>query len=858
MALAFRKKKEKRPARYDFETAPVANKDAIVSGKQYRFTVLTDGLLRFEWAEDGKFEDRASTFAVKRQMPVPKFFVWDHKNSTFIATKRFELSYDKKRFSKDGLIIRLKSEFEANANVKGDGIWRYGDGIDDLGGTIRTLDWANGRVGMGHGILSMGGFGLIDDSSSFCFTDDGWVDVRKKGDRIDGYIFCYGHDYREALRAYYAVSGSQPLLPRYALGNWWCRYHKYTADEYLEVMDHFERDDVPFAISIIDLYWHLVDMPPGWGSGWGGYNWNKDLIPDPKKFLKTLHDKGYKVTLNDHPSDGIRWFDMCWEAVCKKLGIDPDSRKQIEFDSVDRDFMDAYFDIAHHEFEDDYGVDFWWVDWQQGEHSRIPEIDPLWMLNHYHFLDNTREKKRPLILSRFAGPGSQRYQVGFSGDVVMTWPSLNFQPEFTATASNIGYGWWSHDIGGHMHGYKDDELTTRWYQVGCWSPIFRLHCDNNTFNFREPWKFNAEACMVMEETLRLRHRLVPYLYTMNARSAAYDEPLIQPMYWEYPEAKEAYEYRKQYFYGSQLLVCPITHPRDAETHLGAMNMWLPAGRWIDIFAGLIYDGDRELSVHRPLSQTPALAQEGAIIPFDGTNPIPNGAPNPKTIELVIIVGKDGHFELIEDDGTGSRVDEMDFAIIEKDDDGEDDGKQPGPGHENAVRFVTTNITFNQAEGIVTIGAATPSSKAIPEVRSWIIRLVSHTSTTASSVTATSGGNAVDASVSILTEPPAFRTLPLHTAQSTLIHIPSVPTSSTLSIVLGQPNPQLDVLDATKRAFDILYDSKGGYDFRQDVWWTINDSGIPVKERCRRLREKGIREEILNALLEGLEADGRFQ
>ena len=128
------------------------------------------------------------------------------------------------------------------------------------------------------------------------------------------------------------------------------------------------------------------------------------------------------------------------------------------------------FKYLHHPNERN-GVDFWWIDWQQGSNSKIEGLDPLWMLNHYHYLDNKRNGKRGLILSRYAGIGSHRYPIGFSGDSVISWDSLDFQPYFTANASNVGYGWWSHDIGGHMNGIKDDELATRWVQFGVFSPI---------------------------------------------------------------------------------------------------------------------------------------------------------------------------------------------------------------------------------------------------------------------------------------------------------------------------------------------------------------------------------------------------
>ena len=108
------------------------------------------------------------------------------------------------------------------------------------------------------------------------------------------------------------------------------------------------------------------------------------------------------------------------------------------------------------------GVDFWWIDWQQKGGSSVRGIDPLFMLNHTRYLYSARKGDAGLTFSRYAGPGSHRYPVGFSGDSFITWDSLAFQPYFTATAANIGYGWWSHDIGGHMHGIRDEELQTRW------------------------------------------------------------------------------------------------------------------------------------------------------------------------------------------------------------------------------------------------------------------------------------------------------------------------------------------------------------------------------------------------------------
>ena len=104
-----------------------------------------------------------------------------------------------------------------------------------------------------------------------------------------------------------------------------------------------------------------------------------------------------------------------------------------------------------------------------------------------------------MFFSRYSGPGSQRYPVGFSGDTYVTWASLDFQPYFTATSSNIGYSWWSHDIGGHMGGYRDDELITRWMQLGVFSPINRLHSCNTDFIRKEPWCFEEKTEGIMKD-----------------------------------------------------------------------------------------------------------------------------------------------------------------------------------------------------------------------------------------------------------------------------------------------------------------------------------------------------------------------
>ncbi|KAH6692821.1 glycosyl hydrolases family 31-domain-containing protein [Leptodontidium sp. MPI-SDFR-AT-0119] len=258
--------------------------------------------------------------------------------------------------------------------------------------------------------------------------------------------------------------------------------------------------------------WHLNEtdkkVVEAGQTGRTGYIWNRELFPEPSGFMKELHKRKLRTSLNDSYED--KYHEM---AI--RLGFDASENKPIPFDCVDPGYLQAYLDIIIKALEED------------GQ--------------------SARSKKYPLIFSRFGGPGSHRYPVGFSGDTVISWASLAFQPDFTATASGIGYGWWSHDIGGHMLGARDDELTVRWTQFGALSPILRLHSTKNRWITKEPWRIQDAPGRILQDLLRFRHRLIPYLQSMNVR-ASEGEPLVQLLYWQYPKKDEAYSYKNQYYF----------------------------------------------------------------------------------------------------------------------------------------------------------------------------------------------------------------------------------------------------------------------------------------------------------------------
>ncbi|MBK8050904.1 MAG: hypothetical protein IPK16_29660 [Anaerolineales bacterium] len=204
-------------------------------------------------------------------------------------------------------------------------------------------------------------------------------------------------------------------------------------------------------------------------------------------------------------------------------------------------------------------------------------LDPLYWLNHLHFYDLGRDgAKRPFIFSRWGGLGNHRYPIGFSGDTVVSWKSLAFLPYFTATAANVGYGWWSHDIGGHMWGVEEGELYARWVQYGVFSPILRLHSSNNPYSERRPWAWGLDIERASREAMQLRHALIPYIYTMAWRNTSEGIPLVTPLYWSHPEVEDAYNCPQVYWFGSELIAAPFVAP--AQSDVGLSQRRLAAGR----------------------------------------------------------------------------------------------------------------------------------------------------------------------------------------------------------------------------------------------------------------------------------------
>jgi alpha-glucosidase len=660
-------------------TNPLADPKALVVVGKARFTILTPEMIRMEWSANGKFEDHASFVFINRRLPVPKFEVnrSTSGSAVVIDTGALTLSYFPSkgdRFTPEDLSIEL--------TVDGKQVtWHPGlTDPENLQGTTRTLDGARGdktKEPIEPGLVSRSGWAVVDDSERPLFDSDNfrftegekspwpWVMERPAGERQDWYFFGYGHDYRKALGDYVRVAGRIPLPPRFAFGTWWSRYWDYSDQEIEEIVRGFHENSTPLDVFVIDMGWHISldqlkamgygdkkdEDQSGHSLGWSGYTWNKVLFPDPSGFLDRLHADHLKTSLNLHPASGIQPWEASYPAMARAMGMDPASKQYVPYDITNKKFAENYFNLVLHPLEKQ-GIDFWWLDWQQEANTRMPGVSPTWWINYVHFTDQEREGKRPILFHRWGGLGNHRYQIGFSGDTVSVWDSLAFQPWFTSTAANVGYAYWSHDIGGHMPGAVEPELFTRWVEFGAFSPILRTHTTKNPESERRIWAYSEPYSSILRSTFQLRYAMQPYIYTEARRTYDTGIAFLRPLYYDWPEANEAYQNKDEYLFGDEMLVDPVVTPGDRQSGLAAEKVWLPKGEWIEQPTGKHFTGPTSVDRSFSIDQVPVYLKSGSIVPmqpdmsYTGEKPVDPLIVNVWPLDS----GKSSSYSLYEDNG----------------------------------------------------------------------------------------------------------------------------------------------------------------------------------------------------------------
>jgi len=306
------------------------------------------------------------------------------------------------------------------------------------------------------------------------------------------------------------------------------------------------------------------------------------------------------------------------------------------------------------------GVSFFWLDWCcDDSYVSMPGLTPDAWIGHLYAQQMLDEGERGFVLARIgssngnpqreypAGPWSDHTSaIAFTGDAWGTWSTLADEVALTPDEASVGEPYVSDDVGSYLGpppgGQDPPDLYDRWVQFGTFSPILRLHSNDEN---RLPWQFPQPVQGIAEDFLRLRQALVPYTYTLAAQAHRTGLPMAQPLYLEYPGQPDAYAFPEEYLYGRDVLVAPVTE----SGNVAQTTLWLPPGRWIDYFTGATLTGPGTTTVSDPLSRMPVFVRAGGIVPEDLATTTGVGH-NP--LELQVFSGADGSFDLYGDTGTG--------------------------------------------------------------------------------------------------------------------------------------------------------------------------------------------------------------
>ena len=611
-----------------------ANPKSIIKGDKFRFTVLTERLIRLEYSDKGEFVDDPTELVLYRNLKTPKFEVIDNSNFVSITTSYFKLTYIKgKSFlgGKASPANNLKVELLNTQNY-----WYYGHP------EIRNFGKPNSMISKGglegKGLYSADGMASIDDSTSLIFNEDGTV-KQNNNLRIDTYLFMYNKDFELALKDYYEITGYPALPPRYALGNWWSSHEDYNDLKLKVLVDEFEKNEIPLSILVLDRDWHKRKKR-GKELLTTGFTFNNEYYKNPKTMIDYLHEKKIRLGLSIDPKEGIYDENTYFNEALKYLK--PDGEGKIPYNILDPKFVDVYLKVFIHPL-DTLGADFYWLSTLDGKQN-------LTLLKHYQFYDMKRDyKRRPLLLSEGDNIAPHRYPVLYSGKSEVSWDTLRKIPFYNNNSFNNGAPFWAHDIGGYFKGTEDNELYIRALQLGVFSPILKFGVDKGKYYKREPWRWDIKTYTIAKDYLKLRHRLIPYIYSEAYKYHKFGNQLVIPLYYRKPDYYDDVLFKNEYYFGEELFIAPIIIPKDTVMNRVVHKFYLPEGTWYDFVTGKKFPGNKIYTNFFRDEDYPVFAKSGSIIPLSSPKTINDTTP-PEDMEINIFPGQSNSYTLFEDDG----------------------------------------------------------------------------------------------------------------------------------------------------------------------------------------------------------------
>ncbi len=606
----------------------------------------------------------------------------------------------------DRQAYRTKLEFEWADGEALYGLGSHEEGMFNLRGQHQYLYQQNMKAVVPV-LLSSRGYGVfVDCTSLMTFHDDAfgsylWGDVDEELD----YYFVVGPEFDAIVAELRALTGHAPMPPRWALGYIQSKERYASQAELLAVAREYRERALPLDCLVLDWMSWTGDL-------WGQKSLDPERFPDPDRMTDELHALGVRLMVSIWPimqPGGDDWREMSDGGHL--LG------NQATYNAFSPAARGVYWNQANRGLFS-HGVDAWWsdctepfdADWtgavkpEPEERMRVNTeeakryIDPE-LINAYSLVHSegiyagqraTSSDKRVFTLTRSAYLGQQRYgTVTWSGDVSATWETLRRQIADGLNFAATGMPYWSTDAGGFFVARKPDlwfwagdydagvadlgyrELYVRWFQYEAWLPIFRSH---GTDTPREVWRFGEPGDATYEalaSALRLRYRLLPYLYSLAGWTTHRDYTMLRALPFDFRNDPGALVVADEFMLGPAFLVCPVYRPswygpgsKPVEHGPRTRRVYLPeGGEWFDFWTDRRLSGGQVVEVDAPLERIPVFVRAGSIVPLGPVRQHSGEAPD-APLELHVYPGRDASFTLYEDEGDGYGYEQGAFATVE--------------------------------------------------------------------------------------------------------------------------------------------------------------------------------------------------
>ncbi|MCI8975954.1 MAG: DUF5110 domain-containing protein [Lachnospiraceae bacterium] len=592
----------------------------------------------------------------------------------------------------------IHAEFSASEDEKFFGLGQHQDGKLNLGGREQIMwhDYSHkdGEIVAVPFMVTNKGYGILFDNPSRMRVTPG-VEGRTSwqaevGEEISFFLIT-GEQADDIYKGFRLLTGITPLPPRKGLGFIQCKQRYASQKELLEVASSYRERGYPCDIFVVDwFHWKIL----------GDLSLDTEFWPDSVKMNKQLEDMGYETMISCWPrfmkeSDYYNYIEeKGWfmkDAQGNTVYGTPDDERGALIDTTSPECGKWYFETIKRNYGD-LGYKYYWTDEDEpdisphesflyaGTGARVHNIYPLTHTKCIYEGHRKSFSHRCLTLSRAAYPGAQKYGTTFwSSDIFPEWDVLKRQIPTALNFCASGMPYWSSDIGGWQalpdENMEEDysslllqtssegngivtrknyaELYIRWFQFGVFCPTFRTH---GTRKENEIWSYGEEAEKILAKYLRLRYRLMPYIYSLAYQVNQTGAPMMRALWMDFSD-KICADIEDEFMFGSSILVAPVT-----EQGASSRQVYFPKDcDWYDFWSGKKLKGGQTVTAQAPVDTLPLFVKEGSILPVGEV--LLNSGREQKYIEIHVYPGKNVSFPLYSDDGKTYCYEKGDYSLV---------------------------------------------------------------------------------------------------------------------------------------------------------------------------------------------------